>query len=125
MGGIGLLACLLLVGSLRFFVRPGGPVDGVEPAPSDDAPIPARPSGPTSLLPWVLVDVDGVPPRAMLRLDGLPGATLPLRVRPGISHELRVLAPGFEEAVERFTPLGDMRVQLHLRAAVGTVEQHR
>jgi hypothetical protein len=38
---------------------------------------------------------------------------------------LRVLAPGFEEAIERFTPLGDMRVQLHLRAAVGTVEQHR
>jgi serine/threonine-protein kinase len=46
---------------------------------------------------WVLVDVQGVPPGAQLRLDGLPGINLPLRIRRGTTHVLEIRATGYAD----------------------------
>jgi hypothetical protein len=44
---------------------------------------------------WVMIDVEGVPAGAELRLDGLPGIRLPLRIRRGTTHTLEIRAPGY------------------------------
>jgi hypothetical protein len=61
---------------------------------------------------WVYIDIDGIPPDARVRLDGLPGATVPLRVRRGSHHNVDISAPGY---VDRHLEIDGDRNQ-HIRA---------
>jgi serine/threonine-protein kinase len=63
------------------------------------------------------VEVVGLPHNARMRLDGLPAATLPLRVRAGQRHVLEVEAPGYESRRIEFTPEGNLRLPVDLRPA--------
>jgi serine/threonine protein kinase len=108
----GCVAVVLFVGAVvavRWLVRP----DTVR----TDAEASLRPPsvGPGSVpasREWVMIDVDGVPPGAELRLDGLPGIRLPLRIRRGTTHTLEIRAPGF--ASRRLEVRGED--DAHLRA---------
>ena len=84
---VGLLVFVGLVVGLRTIVRP----EAAGEAASADV---LAGVDPESARDWVLVEVDHVPEDAELRLDGLPGVRLPLRIRAGTSHTLEIRAPG-------------------------------
>jgi hypothetical protein len=44
-----------------------------------------------------MVELTGLPPGAEVRLDGLPGVALPMRLRRGTHHRLVVRAPGYAD----------------------------
>ncbi|MDQ3035940.1 MAG: hypothetical protein M3Y87_26285, partial [Myxococcota bacterium] len=102
----------------RTLVRPG------ESAAPNASPSPVGTSTgadtPSATADWVVIDVDGVPPRAQLRLDGLPGATLPLRLRRGSDHVLEIQAPGYEDRRIELRADANRRVRADMRPAVGT-----
>jgi serine/threonine protein kinase len=84
---VGLIVFVALVVGLRTLVRPEAAGESVS------ADVLAG-VDPESARDWVLVEVDHVPEGAELRLDGLPGVRLPLRIRAGTSHTLEIRAPG-------------------------------
>ena len=45
----------------------------------------------------MLVEVTGLPPGAELRLDGLPGVSMPMRLRRGSHHRVVIRAPGYAD----------------------------
>ncbi|UJR80827.1 serine/threonine-protein kinase [Sandaracinus amylolyticus] len=126
LGIVGLVLFVGIVTAVRVIVRPG---EGVDRASTDvatgDPVLPTTPETPEApgVRDWVLVEVDGVPPGAQLRLDGLPGATLPLRVRRGGTHVLEIRAPGYEDRRLEFTAQGNQRLRADLRPAIGTTQE--
>ncbi|MCS6856379.1 MAG: serine/threonine protein kinase [Sandaracinaceae bacterium] len=71
---------------------------------------------PTSPIEIVTVTVEVVPHPAQLKmtLDGVPGATSPLRVRRGTQHVLELSAPGFQNARVEFTAEQNQRLRVRL-----------
>jgi hypothetical protein len=67
----------------------------------------------------VAIELLGLPPGASVRLDGLPTATFPLRLRRGTSHTLEVSAAGYQTREIQFTADTDKQLSGHLRPAVG------
>jgi hypothetical protein len=66
-------------------IEPTAPEDPIDTPQVD--PVPAG---------YVTIDVTGLPPGAQIRLDGLPAATMPMRVRRGDTlHRIEVSAPGY------------------------------
>jgi serine/threonine-protein kinase len=113
-GVLGLVAFVAVVGIVRALVRPGGD-------PNATSTVTTPVATPETHLPeWVLVEVDGLPPSAQLRLDGLPGATVPLRVRRDARHVLEIRAAGYEDRRIEFTAHEDLRLRADLRPAIGT-----
>ncbi|MFO0681480.1 MAG: protein kinase [Sandaracinus sp.] len=109
-----------LVFGLRWLVR-GGDEELDAPPPTvaqPDAPPETR-TGPE----WVLIDIDGLPPNARVRLDGLPGATLPLRVRRGSHHRIDISAPGYVDSHLEVDGTTSRRVASGLVPLVGTTQQ--
>jgi serine/threonine protein kinase len=116
--GVGGLAIFVaIVVAVRYVVRPGeeDALVGSRPDPTASAPRDHEPAAAD----WVLVDVDGVPGGAQLRLDGLPGATLPLRVRRG-RHVLEIHAPGYQDRRIEFSARESTRIRADMRPAIGT-----
>lgn len=124
-----ILAFVAVVAAIRLVVRPGetahveagaeagGARGATEPAPPR-APDPPPRDPPAPPRGTVQIDVVGLPHNARMRLDGLPAATLPLRVRAGERHVLEVEAPGYETRRIEFTPESDLRLSADLRPAL-------
>ncbi len=120
--GIALAAFCALVFGLRWLVRGGDAETGEVPPTSveiGEAPPETR-AGPD----WVLIDIDGLPPNARVRLDGLPGATLPLRVRRGSHHRIDVSAPGYVDSHLEIDGTSSRRIPSGLVPLLGTTQQH-
>ncbi|AKF06563.1 protein kinase domain-containing protein [Sandaracinus amylolyticus] len=122
LGIVGLVLFVGIVAAVRFIVRPGEELPPGADVATGDPVVPATPDAPVAR-DWVLIEVDGVPPGAQLRLDGLPGATLPLRVRRGGAHVLEIRAPGYEDRRLEFTAERNLRLRADLRPAVGTTQE--
>ncbi len=69
----------------------------------------------------VAIDVDGLPPGANVRLDGLPAGNFPLRLRRGSDHTLLISAPGYQDQEIPFTADRDRRIHANLRPETGAV----
>ncbi len=120
--GLITIAALCAVGlvafGLRSFVtrpvRPLPPPTSVPTPPSTDV----RPP-PTKVVPgaaFVELDIVIEPSSASarMRLDGIPGATSPIRVRRGTRHVLEVSAPGFVDTRVELRAERDERVRVNL-----------
>ncbi len=118
--GITTAAFIMLVLMVRTLVQPGMPPTET---PSEMAPSDAP--APTPAIDWVQIEVDGLPENARLQLDGLPGATLPLRLRRGGTHVLEIQAEGYEGRIIQFEADAPQRLRGNLRPAIGTVRQAR
>ncbi len=119
-GGVSLAIFLALVFGLRWLVRGGD--DDVEALPTTvvEEPVVDAPTGPE----WVLIDIDGLPPDAHVRLDGLPGATLPLRVRRGSHHVVDLSAPGYVDRHFEIEGTSSRSVRANLVPDLGTQQRH-
>ena len=117
---VGLLLFTAVVFGLRFAVRGGGEQTGETFIGRAPEPPSETRTGPE----WVVIDIDGVPPGAHVRLDGLPGATVPLRVRRGSHHVVEIQAPGYVD--RRLDVDGDEnhRVRADMRPLLGTGQTH-
>ncbi len=119
-GGLALGVFIAVVFALRFAVRGGGmPEEEPDTSTMTAAPLSDGRSGPD----WVSIDLDGVPPDALLRLDGLPGASAPLRVRRGSHHVLEIAAPGYVVRQIQIQADANQRVRADLRPMVGTTQR--
>ncbi len=119
-GGIALAVFLVLVFGLRWLVR-GGAEDASEGPTTAvvDEPVVDTHTGPE----WVLIEIDGLPPGARVRLDGLPGATLPLRVRRGSHHVVDVSAPGYVDRHFEVDGTSSQRVRANMVPEIGTTQR--
>jgi serine/threonine-protein kinase len=71
----------------------------------------------------VLIEVEGLPVGAELRLDGLPAGDPPLRMRRGrATHRLEISAPGYETRSIEFEADGDHRLVGSLRPQIGITQ---
>jgi len=112
LGSIGATVLFVLaVVVVRWVVRPDTVLSESEAALASTPHTPVEATS-ASTRDWVLVDVQGIPPGAQLRLDGLPGINLPLRIRRGTTHVLEIRATGYAE--RRLEVHGED--SLHLRA---------
>ena len=115
---VALLAVGLVAFGLRSFLEREQPV---QPLPVVDAPVPVvdtRPP-PTKQAPAQFVDltvlIEPAGADARMRLDGIPGATSPIRVRRGTRHVLEVSAPGFRDERVEVRAERDQRVRVALQ----------
>jgi len=110
--------CVLVFG-LRWLVRGGE--DDIEVPTTDvtEPPVLDTHAGPE----WVLIEIDGLPPNAHVRLDGLPGATLPLRVRRGSHHSIDISAPGYVDRHIEIDGTSSRSVPADLQPEVGTTQR--
>jgi serine/threonine-protein kinase len=123
-GGAALVVFLLLVFGLRWLVRGTDPSDGSDVADtgvgaSTDAPPQTR----AATGDWVLIDITGLPPGARVRLDGLPGASLPLRVRRGSHHTVDLSAAGYVDRHLEIDGTASQTLRADMVAGVGTTQQ--
>jgi hypothetical protein len=121
-GVAGLVATLAVAGlafglrSMRENPPTHPPVVVTPPVVVDEVPDPG--TGPTKVAPsFVNVIVNIQPPTALvrMRLDGVSGATSPLRVRSGRVYILEVSADGFEEQRVEVRAERDSRVHVQLQ----------
>jgi serine/threonine-protein kinase len=118
---LGFGAFVMVVVLLRALV--GRPSEDSGRGIATEASVPsAAPTGVNSRPSFVLVHVDGVPPNAQIRLDGVPGALLPLRLRQGTRHVLDIRAAGYEDRRLEFTAEPGLRLRADMRPNVGTFE---
>jgi serine/threonine-protein kinase len=115
---IAVMAFVILVVAVRVVVQPGAP-----PTESFSEPTLDHEPGTTPGSEWILIEVVGLPANAQLRLDGLPGATLPLRLRRGGTHVLEIHADGYEGRLIRFEADAPRQLRGDLRPAIGTVRR--
>ena len=118
---VALLAVGLAAFGLRTFLEREPPP--VQPPPIVDVPDPlsdTRPP-PTKQAPAQYVDltvlIEPAGADARMRLDGIPGATSPIRVRRGTRHVLEVSAPGFRDERVELRAERDQRVRVALQPA--------
>jgi serine/threonine protein kinase len=113
----GLILFVAAVFAVRFAVH--GVEDDVVIAPNvpDDPEVaPPDPVAPG----YVTIDITGLPPGAQIRLDGLPAATLPMRLRQGTGrHVIEVSAPGYGERRIEIVPDRNRTVPAGLRPMEG------
>ena len=102
---------------VRSLVRPESVRTETEASLRAPVDVPDEPTLPSR--DWVLVDVEGVPPGAQLRLDGLPGVNLPLRIRRGTTHTLEIRAPGYVDQRLEIQGVDGSRVRAEMRPMVG------
>ncbi len=104
LGSIGAVVLFVIaVVVVRSIVRPDTVLTETEAALASATPATVETEATASTRDWVLVDVTGVPTGAQLRLDGLPGINLPLRIRRGTTHVLEIRATGY----------ADRRIEVH------------
>jgi len=111
----------LLAFGLRSFLRPAEPRDGPPatfttppPTTSETRPTPTKQPPASQFVDLtILIEPPEVVPR--MRLDGIPGATSPIRVRRGTRHVLEISADGYlDERVELHAER-DQRVRVSMR----------
>ncbi len=118
LGGGAALALTLVVVAIRVAVHHSA-APAVEPPPTP-RPTPAEPAAASAAVvdtSSVVVRVMGVPPRARIRLDGLPVGALPVRMRRGEPHVLVIEAAGYERREIPLTPEHDVTLSADLRPA--------
>jgi serine/threonine-protein kinase len=120
-GAVALVIFCGLVFGLRRLVR-GGDEDRVE-TDSLATTVPATTTAEPTGSEWVLIDIEGLPPDAHVRLDGLPGATLPLRVRRGSHHVVDLTCPGYVDRHLEITGTSSQRIRADMRPDLGTTQQ--
>jgi serine/threonine-protein kinase len=102
-----------------------GPDEEPEPLVELPPPVVEEPREPVRARPsWVSVRVEGLPPEARLRLDGLP-ASSPVRVLRGGQHVLEISAPGYEDRRIEFTADQNRTLDANLRPAEGIIQLRR
>ena len=116
--GVALALFCALVFGLRWLVR-GGDEDAAPPTSVAIVPVTDVHAGPD----WVLIEIDGVPTGVHVRLDGLPGATLPLRVRRGSHHTVDLSAPGYVDQHLEVDGSASQRVRANMIPDLGTTQQ--
>ncbi|GAB5541826.1 MAG: hypothetical protein SangKO_015860 [Sandaracinaceae bacterium] len=119
-GGGALVLFVGLVLAVRWVVDPGVEDEVVVAPPVVTAPAKNREPearGPS----WVSIRVEGLPPAASMRLDGLP-VTTPFRVREGGEHVVEISAPGYEDRRIEFDADRNRTLVARMRPAVGAVQ---
>jgi eukaryotic-like serine/threonine-protein kinase len=105
-------------GAAVVVVAPWGDPSSVRPPPSEREPDELTEAPPQYNT--VLIEIDGLPPGARLRLDGLPAGSSPLRLRrEDRTYSLEIAAPGFDTRVVNVTADRDQRVRGALRPTGG------
>jgi serine/threonine-protein kinase len=122
---VGVLA-LAAVGVIALGLRTFLARDGTTPPPTTtvsaqpdagaERPTPTK-QPPGAQFVDVTVDVDPAASDMRMRLDGIPGATSPIRVRRGTRHVLEISAPGFIDERVEIRAERDQRVRVTLRPA--------
>lgn len=103
-----------ITGSSRTLSTPSPPaVTAVAGDEVEVRPAAKQPPPPAFVEVTVLLEPQDV--EARMRLDGIPGATSPIRVRRGTRHVLEVSAPGFRDERVEFTAERDQRLRITLR----------
>ncbi|MBX7197259.1 MAG: protein kinase [Sandaracinaceae bacterium] len=94
--------------------RPTAPAATVPTPPSTERQPPTKQPPPGAA--FVQIEIEVTPPEAdaRMRLDGIPGATSPIRVRRGTRHVLEVSAPGFVDSRVELRAERDQRVDVQL-----------
>jgi hypothetical protein len=116
------IAALCAVGlvafGLRSFVqrptRPTPPATTIPTPPSTDVRPPPTKVPPGATFVSLEIEIEPVGSDARMRLDGIPGATSPIRVRRGTRHVLEVSAPGFIDSRVELRADRDQRVRVTL-----------
>jgi hypothetical protein len=117
---IALASITALAFGLRAFL--GRPSDPPEPpmATAPDAAVErTAPSKQPPGVSFVEITIDVTPAGAdaRMRLDGIPGATSPIRVRRGTRHVLEVSAPGYLDERVEIRAEQNQRIRVELRSS--------
>ncbi|MBK8169521.1 MAG: serine/threonine protein kinase [Sandaracinaceae bacterium] len=111
----GLVLFLALVVAIRIAVRPSEVAESLSepvlPTTQDLQSPPVAPMQDAN----ANVTLTGVPPEALIRLDGFPISAMPLRVRRGTVHSIEISAPGYETRRISLTPQQDVTLAANMR----------
>ena len=113
--GVGLVLIAVII-AIRVLVKPRPAVDDGT-LTSQPTTVPVAHEDHVDL---VSVEVVGLPQGAVVRLDGLPSGTMPMRVRQGTHHVLIVTAPGYVQRTIELTATGDLHIPADMRPLIGT-----